>query len=97
MRNDAVSRHFFSGWILPSTNKKINSFLKSFRGNVNFDGDIMNSCNKCRYWRGKSNFIQVRRNCLVCDEVMSLVNPLECVVIVCIKAFGVYTNYHILQ
>jgi hypothetical protein len=28
---------------------------------------------------------------------MSLVNPLECVVIVCIKAFGVYTNYHILQ
>jgi hypothetical protein len=27
-RNDAVSRHFFSGWILPSTNKKINSFLK---------------------------------------------------------------------
>jgi hypothetical protein len=28
-RNDAVSRHFFFGCMLPSTNKKINSFLKS--------------------------------------------------------------------
>jgi hypothetical protein len=31
-------------------------------------------------------------NCLVCGEVMSLINPLEDVVIVRINAFGVHAN-----
>jgi hypothetical protein len=40
--------------------------------------------------------VNVRNKCLVCGEVMSLINPLERVVIVRINAFGAYANYHVL-
>jgi hypothetical protein len=40
--------------------------------------------------------VNIRNNCLVCGEVMSLINPLERMVIVRINAFGAYTNYHVL-
>jgi hypothetical protein len=40
--------------------------------------------------------VNIGNNCLVCGEVMSLINPLERMVIVCINAFGAYANYHVL-
>jgi ABC-type antimicrobial peptide transport system permease subunit len=40
--------------------------------------------------------VNIRNNCLVCGEVMSLINLLEHVVIVRINAFGNYANYHVL-
>jgi hypothetical protein len=40
--------------------------------------------------------VNITNNCLVCVEVMSLINPLERVVIVRINAFGSYANYHVL-
>jgi hypothetical protein len=40
-RNDAVSRHFFFWWILQSTNKKINSFLKSIVSQVYFNTETI--------------------------------------------------------
>jgi hypothetical protein len=39
--------------------------------------------------------VNIRNNCLVCGEVMSLINPLESLVIVRINAFGAYANYHV--
>jgi hypothetical protein len=49
------------------------------------------------------NIIQVRRNVnirnngVVCGEILSLINPLECVVIVHINVFGIYANYQVFQ
>jgi hypothetical protein len=40
--------------------------------------------------------VNIRNNCFVCSEVMSLINPLERLVIVRINAFGAYANYHVL-
>jgi hypothetical protein len=40
--------------------------------------------------------VNIRNKCLVCGEVMSLIHPLEHVVIVRINAFGAYANYHVL-
>jgi hypothetical protein len=40
--------------------------------------------------------VNIRNNCLVCGEIMSLINPLEHVVFVHINAFGAYANYHVL-
>jgi hypothetical protein len=51
-----------------------------------------NLTNIMQVWRN----VNIRNNCLVCGEVMSLINPLERVVIVCINAFGAYANYHVL-
>jgi hypothetical protein len=39
--------------------------------------------------------VNIRNNCLVCGEVMSLINPLEHVVIVRINNLGSYANYHV--
>jgi hypothetical protein len=41
--------------------------------------------------------VNIRNNCLVCGEVMSLINPLERVVIVRIYALRPYATYHVLQ
>jgi hypothetical protein len=40
--------------------------------------------------------VNIRNNCLVCGEVMSLINLFERVVIVRTNAFGAYANYNVL-